>query len=68
MQPNWLFPCADFWHSTIAKYPRRTLSAIGNWNYSAKTFANEETFAEFMSHVGPLIEVEQSLLDNIQKK
>lgn len=65
MQPNWLFPCADFWHSSIAKHPRRTLSVIGNWNYTAKTFANEETLAEFMSHVGPLIEEEQSLLDSI---
>lgn len=63
MQPNWLFPCADFWHSSIAKHPRRTLSAIGNWNYSTKTFANEETLAEFMSHVGPLIEEEQDVID-----
>lgn len=63
MQPNWLFPCTDFWHSSIAKHPRRTLSAIGNWNYSTKTFANEETLAEFMSHVGPLIDEEQNLLD-----
>ena len=62
MQPNWLLPCADFWHSTIAKHPRRTLSVIGNWNYSTKTFANEETLAEFMSHVGPLIDKEQNLI------
>lgn len=64
MQPNWLFPCADFWHSTIAKHPRRTLSAIGNWNYSANTSTKEETLAEFISHVGPLIDEEQKLLDN----
>jgi len=63
MQPNWLFPCADFWHSTIAKYPRRTLSAIGNWNYSANTSTKEETLAEFLSHVGPLIDEEQDIID-----
>lgn len=63
MQTNWLYPCADFWHNSIAKHPRRTLSAIGNWNYSTKTFANEETLAEFMSHVGPLIEEEQDVID-----
>ena len=63
MQPNWLFPCADFWHSTIAKHPRRTLSTIGNWNYSANTSIKEETLAEFMSHVGPLIDEEQDVID-----
>lgn len=67
MQSNWLFTCADFWHSTIAKLPRRTLSAIGNWNYSDKTFANEETLAEFLMHIGPLIEKEQNMLDNTIK-
>ena len=63
MQSNWLYPCADFWHSTIAKHPRRTLSAIGNWNYSTKTFAKIESLAEFMSHVGPLIDEEQNIID-----
>lgn len=63
MQSNWLYPCADFWHSTIAKHPRRTLSVLDNWNYSVKTAAKAKTLAEFMGQVGPLIEEEQNLLD-----
>lgn len=65
MQSNWLYPCADFWHSTIAKYPRRTLSVLDNWNYSVKTAAKAKTLAEFMGQVGPLIEEEQNLLDSM---
>lgn len=65
MQSNWLYPCADFWHSTIAKYPRRTLSVLDNWNYSAKTAAKAKTLAEFMGQVGPLIDEEQNLLDSM---
>lgn len=65
MQSNWLYPCADFWHSTIAKHPRRTLSVLDNWNYSVKTAAKAKTLAEFMGQVGPLIEEEQNLLDSM---
>lgn len=64
MQPNWLYPCADFWHSTIAKYPRRTLSVLDNWNYSVRTSAKEESLAEFLKHIGPLIEEEQKKFDS----
>ncbi len=65
MQSNWLYPCADFWHSTIAKHPRRTLSVLDNWNYSAKTSAIEETLAEFLLHLRPLIDEEQKNLDSM---
>lgn len=64
MQPNWLYPCADFWHSTIAKYPHRTLSVLDNWNYSVRTSAKEESLAEFLKHIGPLIEEEQKKFDS----
>lgn len=64
MLPNWLYPCADFWHSTIAKYPRRTLSVLDNWNYSVRTSAKEESLAEFLKHIGPLIEEEQKKFDS----
>lgn len=63
MQPNWVYTCPDFWHSSIAKHPRRTLTAVGNWNYTDKTAAKEETLAEFMGHVSPTIEQEQNELD-----
>lgn len=64
MQQNWVYKCADFWHSSIAKYPRRTLRSLeNNWNYTPKTSAKEETLLEFMGHVGPLIEKEQEELD-----
>ena len=64
MQSNWVYTCPDFWHSSIAKHPRRTLqSVLNNWNYTSKTSAKEETKEEFMEHVGPLIEEEQEELD-----
>ena len=64
MQPHWVYTCPDFWHSSIAKHPRRTLTAVGNWNYTDKTAAKEETLAEFMGHVGPIIEQEQNELNS----
>ena len=64
-QSNWLYTCGDFYHSTIGKYPRRTLSVLDNWNYSAKTSTKEETLAEFMKHIGPLVEEEQKMIDNM---
>lgn len=58
MQDNWLYLCGDFWHSTIAKLPRRTLSALVNYNYTSQEGVQEETLAEFMGHVGPLMDEE----------
>lgn len=64
MQSNWVYTCPDFWHSSIAKHPRRTLqSVLNNWNYTPKTSAKEETLQEFIRHVGPLVEEEQEELD-----
>ncbi|MBP7918834.1 MAG: hypothetical protein KAZ53_02490 [Prevotella sp.] len=54
--------CEDFWHSTIAKLPRRTISALENWNYTPREAAKEESLAEFMGHVGPLMEEELAQL------
>ena len=69
MQENWVYTCPDFWHSSIAKYPRRTLHSLeNNWNYTSKTSVKEETLAEFMGHVGPLIEEEQNELDGKSKQ
>lgn len=65
MQSNWLYPCADFWHSTIGKHPRRTLSVLDNWNYSTKTSAKEETLAEFLMRLRPLIDEEQKNLGSM---
>lgn len=63
MQANWLFLCGDFWHSTIAKLPRRTLSAIGNWNYTPKEAAQEESKQDFFAHILPLVEEEKEKMD-----
>lgn len=62
MQPNWLYECPDFWHSSIAKCPRRTLSILGNWNYTSKTSVKPESLHEFLKHIEPLIEQEQKEL------
>lgn len=63
MQPNWLYECPDFWHSSIAKCPRRTLSILGNWNYTSKTSVKPESLHEFLKHIEPLIEQEQKELE-----
>ena len=43
--------------------PRRTLSILGNWNYTSKTSVKPESLNEFLKHIEPLIEQEQKELE-----
>lgn len=63
MQTNWLYVCSDFWHSSIAKCPRRTLSILDNWNYTSKTSVKPESLNEFLKHINPLIEQERKEIE-----